>query len=101
MIRQLKIVHDTAVKDRSTAMVPLKTFLVHGDDKLRVVTNSMTQIKLARHLAALRPRTFETPADMLRYSLRSLAQRWLGLDAEIKELETKITTMVARYRYRG
>lgn len=96
MIRQLKIVHDTAVKDRSSAMVTLKALLVHGDDQLRAVTNPMTQIKVARHLAAFRLRNLDTPADTLRYSLRSLARRWLGLDDEIKALETKIKAMVVQ-----
>lgn len=87
MIRQLKVVHDTAVKDRSSAMVTLKALLVHGDDNLRATTNGMTQIKLARHLAALRPRQLNSPDDSLRFSLRSLARRWLSLDTETTALE--------------
>jgi len=94
MIRQLKIVHDTAVKDRSSAMVTLKALLVHGDDQLRATTNDMSQIKLARHLAALRPRELSSPAESLRFALRSLARRWLGLDTEITTLEQRINRLV-------
>lgn len=94
MIRQLKIVHDTAVKDWSSAMVTLKALLVHGDDALRATTTGMSQIRLARHLAALRPTGVNNPADSLQFSLRSLARRWLGLDTEITTLERQINQLV-------
>ena len=35
MIRQLKVAHDTAVKDRSSAMITLKAMLIHSSDRLR------------------------------------------------------------------
>lgn len=95
MIRQLKIVHDTAVGDRTGAMVTLKAMLVHGDDQLRASTNRMTQIKLARHLAGLRPRNLTTPEDALRHSLRALARRWLALDAEVKDIAAMVQNLVA------
>lgn len=95
MIRQLKIAHDSAVTDRSAAMVTIKAMLVHGSDDLRRETNRKTQIMLARHLAALRPRALQTPDDALRHSLRSLARRWQQLDAEAKELIAMIEQLVA------
>lgn len=70
MIRQLKIAHDTAVTDRSAAMVTMKVMLVHANDELRQETNRVTQLKLARRLAGLRPRSLETPEDSLRHALR-------------------------------
>lgn len=94
MIRQLKIAHDSAVTDRSAAMVTMKAMLVHGSDELRRETNRKTQIMLARHLARLRPRALESPDDALRHSLRSLARRWQQLDAEAKELSTMIEQLV-------
>ncbi|EXF23856.1 transposase [Nesterenkonia sp. AN1] len=94
MIRQLKIVHDSAVTDRTAAMVTMKAMLVHGSDELRRETNRKTQIMLARHLAALRPRALESPDDALRHSLRSLARRWQQLDAEAKELTSMIEQLV-------
>ncbi|MBC7631450.1 IS110 family transposase [Aeromicrobium sp.] len=94
MIRQLKIAHDSAVSDRTAAMVTMKAMLVHGSDELRRETNRKTQIMLARHLAALRPRTLESPDDALRHSLRSLARRWQQLDAEAKETSAMIEQLV-------
>lgn len=94
MIRQLKIAHDSAVTGRTAAMVTMKAMLVHAPDELRRETNRMTQIKLARHLAALRPRVLETPDDALRHVLRSLARRWQSLDTEAKELSGLIERLV-------
>jgi len=50
MIRQLKIAHDSAVTERSAAMVTMKAMLVHANDELRRETNRLTQIKLARDI---------------------------------------------------
>lgn len=96
MIRQLKIAHDSAVADRTASMVTMKAMLVHGSDELRRETSRKTQIMLARHLAALRPRVLESPDDALRHSLRSLARRWQQLDTEAKELSAMIEQLVTR-----
>lgn len=94
MIRQLKIAYDSAVADRTAAMVTMKAMLVHGSDELRRETNRKTQIMLARHLAALRPRALESPDDALRHSLRSLARRWQQLDTEAKEMSAMIEQLI-------
>lgn len=94
MIRQLKIAHDTAVKERSAAMVTLKAMLIHAPEQLRKDTAEKTQIMLARHLAALRPRTLDTPEDAVRHALRSIARRWQNLDAEANELAGMIENLV-------
>jgi transposase len=96
MIRQLKVAQDTAVKDRSAAMVTLKAMLIHAPEQLRKDTAEKTQIMLARHLAALRPRAMDTPEDSIRHTLRSIARRWLYLDTEAKELASLIEDLVTR-----
>lgn len=96
MIRQLKIAHDSAVTDRTAAMITIKAMIVHASDELRRETATKTPLMLARHLAALRPRALETPEDALRHSLRSLARRWLALHAEAKEMSAMITVLVGR-----
>ncbi|MFF2712626.1 hypothetical protein [Paenarthrobacter sp. NPDC058040] len=95
-MRQLKVAHDTAVKDRSAAMVTLKAILMHAPEQLRQDTADKTQIMLARHLAALRPRALDTPEDSIRLTLGSIAKRWLNLDAEAKELADMIEGLVTR-----
>jgi transposase len=96
MIRQLKVAHDTAVKGRAATMITLKAMLIHAPEHIRWETTSMTQIKLARHLAALRPRQLVTPDDSIRYTLRTLAKRWHFLDTEARELSTMIEDLVMR-----
>jgi transposase len=68
MIRQLKVAHDTAVKDRSAAMITLKAMIVHAPEQLRTETAQKTQRMLARHCAALRPRALQTPDDSIRHT---------------------------------
>ena len=96
MIRQLKVAHDTAVKDRSAAMITLKAMIVHAPEQLRTETANKTQRMLARHCGALRPRALETPDDSIRHTLRSVAKRWLALDEEIKELVAMIEQLVVK-----
>lgn len=96
MIRQLKVAHDTAVKDRTAAMVTLKAMLVHAPEHLRHEAATKTQPALAKHCAALRPRALATPEDSIRHALRSIARRWLSLDEEAAELTRMIEELVKR-----
>jgi len=68
--------------------------LIHAPESLRQDTTNLTQIKLARHLAALRPRQLHTSGDSIRHTLRSLAKRWLALDSESRELAALIEDLV-------
>lgn len=77
-------------------MIMTKAMLVHGSDEMRRETNKMSRPKLARHLAASHPRNLDSPDDALRHSVRSLARRWLTLDAEAKVLEGLIEDLVRR-----
>ena len=94
MIRQLKVAHDTAVKQRAATMVTLKAMLVHAPEQLRADTARKTQRTLARTCAAFRPRSLVSPEDSIRHTLRSLAKRWLLLDEEIKELGNMIEELI-------
>jgi transposase len=96
MIRQLKVAHDTAVKNKAATMVTLKAMLIHAPETLRQETARKTQITLARQLAAMRPRELETPEDSIRHTLRFLARRWQSLDVEAKELSAMIEALVMR-----
>jgi len=96
MIRQLKIAHDQAVEQRSSAMVTMKAMLVHAPDDLRHQTARKSQGALAKQLASLRPRDLADPHDALRHALRALARRWQYLDAEAKDLTALIATLVRR-----
>lgn len=58
MIRQLKVAHDSGVKDRSSAMITLKAMLIHAPETLRKEMAGKTQVALARHLATFDPATW-------------------------------------------
>lgn len=96
MIRQLKVARDTAVKARSIAMVTLKAMLVHAPESLCSEVTGKTQPLMARALAALRPRDLQTPAESIRWALRSIAKRWIRLTEEIKELDGLLERLVRR-----
>ena len=97
MIRHLKVARDTAVKARTQAMVTLKAIVVNAPQALRerfiAITGPMT---LIRALAALRPGPLASTMASAKAALRALARRWLALDAEIKEHDAALTTLVRR-----
>lgn len=75
-------------------MITLNAMLVHATEDLRGETAKKTQMMVARHCAALRPRGLETPEDANRHALRSIARRWIALNDEIKEHEAQIEQLV-------
>ncbi|MGU3450840.1 IS110 family transposase [Methylobacterium sp. 391_Methyba4] len=95
MIRHLKIARDTALKARTQAMVTLKTLLVNAPQALRErfigITGKMT---LIRAIAALRPGAPVSTTASAKVALRALANRWLVLDAEIKEHDAVLEQLV-------
>ncbi len=95
MIRHLKVARDTALKARTQAMVTLKTLLVNAPQALRERFISLTgKMTLVRTIAALRPGAATSTTASAKMALRALAQRWLMLDAEIKEHEAVLETLV-------
>ena len=86
MIRQIKVVRDTAVKSRARAMITLKTLIVNAPAALREQFDRLSgRIALVRHLARLHPGPLTSTTASTKAALRALARRWLMLDAEIKE----------------
>ena len=97
MIRQLKIVRDTAVKARTQAMVTLKAMLVNAPQTLREQFISISgPMTLIRALAALRPGPLSSTMASAKAALRALARRWLVLGAEIRDHDAAIQPLVHR-----
>lgn len=95
MIRHLKIARDTALKARTQAMVTLKTLLVNAPQPLRERFISISgKMTLIRAIGALRPGAAVSTTASAKMALRALANRWLMLDAKIKEHETVLETLV-------
>lgn len=96
MIRHLKIARDTAVKARTQAMQTLKAIIVCSPDALREQLDQVSgKMTLLRRLAALRPGPLTSTLASAKASLRSIARRWLLLDAEIKQHDAHLETLTA------
>jgi hypothetical protein len=93
MLRQLKIAKDTAVKARTAAMICIKAVLVTAHPDLREALQPLSKMALIRRCAALRPGAVGDVQAATKHTLRSLARRWLQLDAEIKDHEKILTEL--------
>ncbi len=98
MIRVIKVTKAAAVKARSQAMISLKHLIVTAPAELREDLRNLTRMALIRRCAGLRPGAVTDPRSAVKYALRAMARRWLSLDEEIKEHESRLdelTTTVA------
>jgi transposase len=90
-LRLLLRTRRSAVKARTQAANQIKAFLVDGDDELRARLHGLRKKRFGRACAALEP------TDALRRALAALGRRWLALDAEARELEDSITTLITAH----
>ena len=84
IVRQTKVVRDTAIKARSAAMITLKTLLVNAPGTIRETLEPLTDRVLIDRCAALRPGDIIDPRASVKHALRALAARWRTLSAEIR-----------------
>ena len=61
MMRQLKVARDTAMKARTSAMITLKQIIVNAPPNLREALHNLTDQRLLRRCASLRPGPLDTP----------------------------------------
>lgn len=93
-VRRLKIAEDTAIKARVQAQVAIRTMLVHAEEGLWRSCIGLRPKPLCAKLARLRPGPGSDPQTAARVALRSIARRWLDLDAEAAELHAQIQALV-------
>lgn len=104
-LRLIKVARDPAVKARTQAMNLLRAALVTSPDELRAGLKGLTPGRLIAACAELPEGPPTDPASASVYALRSLATRWLALDAEVREhtrhleriLEESAPELVAAY----
>lgn len=95
MIRQIKIVRDTAVKSRSQAMVTLKSLIINAPAALREKLGKCRgKMALIRLIAAFRISREGTLLSSTKTAMRSLARRWLALHDEIAALDRDLDPLV-------
>ena len=94
-IRPLVIVHRSAVKDRTRALNQFQALVVTAPAAFRATMDELTlddQLDRARHFRTI---TGQDPVlAQLRWSLRELARRLHGLDAQIDEIQQRLTPLV-------
>ena len=105
VLRLIKVARDPAVKARTQAMDLLRAALVTSPDELRAELKGLTPARLIAACAGLPDGPPTDPASASAYALRSLAERWLALDAEVREhtrhlqrvLEESAPELIAAY----
>ena len=90
MIRMLKTAKDSAVKARTQAVNQMKALVVTAPAELRETLDGLTATALAARCKSFRPGRLEDPTAAAKYTLRSLAYRYLQLDKEIRDLRAEL-----------
>jgi transposase len=86
MTRALRVARQTAVKARTQAVNAIKALLVTAPTELRDRLDGLPTTRLVRQAAALDPGEVATPTAACMLAVRSLAQRYQQLGAEIQLL---------------
>ena len=90
MIRMLKSAKDSAVKARTQAVNQMKALVVTAPSGLRETLDGLTATALAARCKSFRPGHLGDPAAAAKYTLRSLACRYLQLDREIRNFQAEL-----------
>ena len=95
MIRQLKVARHSAVKARSQTMLTIKTLLVSAPQTLRErFSNVRGRVTLGGNSQPSNPASSPRRWPPPQKALRTLAQRWLALHAEIHEHDADLERLV-------
>ena len=90
MIRMPKSAKDSAVKARTQAVNQMKALVVTAPSGLRETLDGLTATALAAWCRSFRPGRLVDPTAAAKYTLRSLACRYLQLNKEIRDLRTEL-----------
>ena len=90
MIRMLKSTKDSAVKARTQAINQMKALVVTAPAGLRETLDGLTASALTARCRSFRPGRLEDPTAAAKYTLRSLACRYLQLDKDIRSLQAEL-----------
>jgi transposase len=96
MIRQVKVARDTARKGRTSAIITLKALVVNAPAELREALDPLRDRALIERCSGFRPGRINDPTASAKHALRSLARRWLDLDAEIRAHDSVLEDLTAK-----
>jgi transposase len=97
MVRSLRVARQTAVKARTQAVNAIKALLVTAPTELRDRLDGLPTTRLVRQAAALDPGEVATPTAACMLAVRSLAQRYQQLGAEIQLLTGELDRLTLRH----
>ena len=98
MIRKIKVARDIACKNRTSAIISLKTVIVNTPQELKEQLDSLGDKALIQKCSGFRPGTVDDPISAAKHTLRALARRWEFLNAEVKDHDAviaKLTTSLS------
>ena len=97
-LRLLKMVHRSAHKARTQALLQIRDLITTAPDELRDQLRGLRRRELLATCAAFRPADRDDLVSITKLTLRTLARRIAELDDELAELDTRrrrITTAIA------
>ena len=97
MTRALRVARPTAVKARTQAINAIKALLVTAPAELREQLDSLPTTRLVRQAATLDPGQVATPTAACMLAVRSLAERYQHLGAEIQLLTRELDRLTLQH----
>jgi transposase len=94
-IRALRMVRESATRDRTSAINQMRALIVTAPDDLRNTFRDVSIKRLVVGAARLRPTDATTAAGATKFPLRELARRVQSLDAEINRIDSILGPLVA------
>jgi transposase len=95
MIRVLRVARQTAIRARTQAINATKALLVTAPVELREQLRGLPATMLVPAAAALEPGAITSPLAAAMLALRTVAQRYQALDAEVTTLTAELDRLVA------
>ena len=95
-IRVLRHTRASAVKSRTQAALQLRNLIITAPDQVREPLIGLTTKQAVARCARLRLSGRLDATSATRKALRTLARRWLTLDAEVRELDRDLKQLTAR-----
>lgn len=94
-LRNLKIVRDGAVKQRTMVANQIHALVVTCPDSLRKTLTGLTLTKTVELVAGYRPGNTKHPVQATKLALKTLGRRYQYLTEEIKSLDGELEALVA------
>lgn len=93
-VRVTQVVRRSAIKARTQAALQIRDLVVAAPDPVRDDLRGLKARQRVERAARWRPSNGIDPESTTRRAIRSLAKRWLELDAEIDCLDTELDRLV-------